>query len=326
MKSTEELVTRIKEANKDLRKDEEFVSAAYDIKEMFCNLPHYVLMEAVRWITDFWVLQGAKGVMLKNKGKEAKIRMGECQVGWTETRFVEVVRFVEFDLGCTYVMAGGRILKQRIGIPMGKASSPALACLLSAHAEFTFLNSLGMERYLTYGARIVDDISIFVRCKKGDVVSKKKAERVIEKFERCYHENLTLERTDKGSFWEFLGCVVGVKDWPEGIVCAATHKNQVGVQSGRLAFQNLQDYCTYSSRQQKLAVISSFLYRAKRYTTMQGAEAVFLFALKIELRLRGFPDEYFDTALRSFSKKFGGLWEGWVLCLTGWDCYQWRRT
>ncbi|GBG89005.1 hypothetical protein CBR_g48614 [Chara braunii] len=287
LRSTEELVERIAGVNKELKKDEAFVGAAFDIKEMLCNLPHDVIMKAVEWVLDYWTAQGAKGVLLKRRA--------------------------------------GVVFRQRMGIPMGKASSPALACLLSAYSEFTFLNSLGSERNLTHGVRIVDDVSIFVRYKKKDEKSRRMAEEVIRKFENCYHKNLVLERTDKGGVWDFLGCVVGVRDWPDGIVCAATHKNQGGVWEGRLTFQNLQDYCTYSSRQQKLAVIASFFYRAKRYTTMRGAEAIFLLTLKIELRLRGFPDGYFDTALSNFSSKFGGLWEDWVQCLTGWEQCAWKK-
>ncbi|GBG92052.1 hypothetical protein CBR_g54306 [Chara braunii] len=317
MRSTEELVKRISDANKGLLPGEKFVTAAFDIKEMFCNLSHDAVLDAVGWIIDYWLLQRAKGVMLKNRGKEAKVRMRDVQIGWMDVSFDDVMRFVKFDLECTFVMVGGVVLKQRIGIPMGKASSPALACLLTAYSEFTFLNSLGSMRLMTYGARIVDDVSIFVRCKKTDATSRLRVEQVILCFEDCYHENLTLERTDKGRFWEFLGCIVGTEEVTNELVCVATHKNQAMVKGGLLVFQNLQDFCTYSGRQQKLAVISSFLYRAKRYTTFKGAEAVFLLTLKMGLRMRGFPDDYFDTALKTFSDKFEGIWEDCVECFTG---------
>ncbi|GBG91554.1 hypothetical protein CBR_g52588 [Chara braunii] len=168
MRSTEERVQRIAVANKDLRRSESFVSAAFDIKEMFCNLPHKAVMEAVRWIVDFWLARGGLGILLQERGKGAKVRMGDGQIGWTKIGFDEIIRFVEFDLSCTYVVACSVILQQRVGIPMGKALSPALACLLCAFAEFTFLNSLGTRRSITYGTRTVDDVSIFVRYKLGE--------------------------------------------------------------------------------------------------------------------------------------------------------------
>ncbi|GBG63202.1 hypothetical protein CBR_g36970 [Chara braunii] len=319
MKSTEELMGRIALANKELKAGEGFVSAAFDIKEMFCNLPHVAVIEAVRWVVDFWTAEECKGVMVRARGKGTKMKLGKSQVGWQTISFDVIVKFVEFELSCTYINACGKLLRQHTGIPMGKSSSPALACLLSAYSEFMFLSALGSMRPLTYGARIVDDVSIFVRYTKGDAISKQAAEGVIRVFKDCYNENLTLERTDSGPFWQSLGCVVGVCEGPEGIVSAATHKNQAAVHGGRLIYQNLQDFCTYSSREQKLAVVSSFLYRAKKFTTMVGAEAIFLLTLKIELRKRGFPDCYFDSAVRTFSDKFGGIWEEWVVCLTGWD-------
>ncbi|GBG74657.1 hypothetical protein CBR_g19065 [Chara braunii] len=82
MRSTKELVKRITEANKELKSDGGFVGAAFDIKEMFCYLPHDAIVRAMEWILDYWIAQGAKGILLKGKGKEAKIRMGDGQDGW----------------------------------------------------------------------------------------------------------------------------------------------------------------------------------------------------------------------------------------------------
>ncbi|GBG90522.1 hypothetical protein CBR_g50866 [Chara braunii] len=107
MRCTEELVKRLSEANKKLFPGEEFITAAFHIKEMFCNLQHDAVLDALRWIVDFWMLQGASGMMLKSRGKEAKVRMGGLPVGWINVSFEDVLRFVEFDLDCTFVMAGG---------------------------------------------------------------------------------------------------------------------------------------------------------------------------------------------------------------------------
>ncbi|GBG89109.1 hypothetical protein CBR_g48820 [Chara braunii] len=81
MRSTEELIDRIAVANIELRKGEGFVSAAFDIKEMFCNLPHDAVIEVVRWVSDFLVLQGSSGVLIQERGKGAKMRMGKGQIG-----------------------------------------------------------------------------------------------------------------------------------------------------------------------------------------------------------------------------------------------------
>ncbi|GBG91278.1 hypothetical protein CBR_g52163 [Chara braunii] len=318
LKSMADLAATVGKVNKELRKGECFLSAAFDIKEMFCNLPHDAIMKAVRWVVDFWMIQGCKGVLVNQRGKGAKLRFGGVQSGWISIPFATLVDFVKFDLDCTFFKACGQLLQQKVGIPMGKSSSPALACLLCVYNEFLFLSSLGCDRRLISGIRMVDDVSVFVRYRDGNSKSEAVAQSILSRFRFCYDSNLVLECTSDGDCWDFLGCVLKVLDWPWGIQCVALNKNQRFFKEDRLRFQSLQDYSSFSCREQKMAVICSCLHRAKAYTTMAGMEVVFLLTLKIELRRRDFPDEYFDNALPNFSCKFGGIWEDWVTYLTVW--------
>ncbi|GBG76987.1 hypothetical protein CBR_g23318 [Chara braunii] len=318
LKSMAELAPALKQINRQLKKGEFFVNAAFDIKEMFCNLPHKSIMKAVRWVVDFWAIRGCKGVMVKTRGKGAKLRFGRTEVGWNSISLDMVVSFVSFELDATYFKVCGQVLQQVVGIPMGKASSPALACLLCTYNEFMFLTSLGCDQQLVSGLRMVDDVSVMIRCKVEDVCSLPKAREIMDAFRTCYDDNLVLEQTNGSDCWDFLGCVIKALDWPWGLQCVALHKNQRSYKEKGVKFQNLQDFDSYSSKQQKMAIIGSCLHRARMYTTMSGMEVAFLLTLKIELRKRGFPDEYFDHRLMAFSRKFGGVWDDWVGVLTGW--------
>ncbi|GBG88083.1 hypothetical protein CBR_g46454 [Chara braunii] len=319
LRSMADLVSSLREINGELKQGERFLGMAFDIKEMFCNLPHESILRAVRWVVDFWEIRGCKGVLIRRKGKGAKLQFGESAIGWSSVSFETIYAFVEFDLGCTLFKASGRVLQQRVGILMGKSSSPALACLLCSFNEFLFLSSLGSDRRLVGGVRMVDDVSIMARYKQGDCTSMRDAESILVEFESCYDSNLILERTSDADCWDFLGCILKTLEWPWGIQCVALHKNQQRYNEDGLRFQNLQDFDSFCSRQQKKAVIGSCLHRAKALTTMQGTEVAFLFTLKVELRKRNFPDAYFDDVLRNFSGKFGGIWADWVHCLTGWE-------
>ncbi|GBG67899.1 hypothetical protein CBR_g1018 [Chara braunii] len=297
LKSMSDLAAAVGGVNKDLKKGEQLLSSAFDIKEMFCNLPHAAIIHTVQWVVDFWSMRGCSGILVKKRGKGAKLKKGGKQEGWITIEFDMLIKFVIFDLECTFVRACGRVLQQKVGIPMGKSSSPALACLLCAYNEFRFLSSLRCDRKLVHGIRMVDDVSLLVRYVDNDLESVAVAQSILTKFRSCYDHHLVLEQTSGGDCWDFLGCVLKVLDWPLGVQCVALHKNQRNFGEEKLRFQNLQDFQSFSSNQQKMAVIGSCLHRGKAYTTMSGMEVAFLFTLKIELRKRGFPDEYFDIAL-----------------------------
>ncbi|GBG91490.1 hypothetical protein CBR_g52445 [Chara braunii] len=267
---------------------------------------------------DFWAIRGCKGVLVKQRAKGAKLRFGGAQLGWKSISLGVLVDFVRFDLDCTFFKACGQMLQQKVGIPMGKSSSPALACFMCTYNEFRFLLSLGCNSKLGCGIRMVDDVSVFVRYKDGDPESLAVAQSILSRFRYCYDSNLVLELTSDSDCWDFVGCVVKVLDWPWGIQCIALHKNQRFFGEDKLRFQNLQDFNSFSCKEQKMAVIGSCLHRAKAYTTMAGMEVAFLLTLKIELRKRSFPDAYFDNTLQNFSRKFRGIWDEWVTCLTGW--------
>ncbi|GBG75013.1 hypothetical protein CBR_g19527 [Chara braunii] len=283
---------------------------------MLSNLPHPSVIDALLWAIDFWTDKGVRGIAVKKQGKDPKLLRGKIELGWLSVPLETVLAFVKFELEHTFVSTSGVILRQTLGIPMGKSSSPALACLFCSYNEFVFLTSLGVDRKFFQGFRLVDDVSIFVIIKKKGGVEKDRAEQMIRLFEGCYDKNLVLEKTNEGILWSYLGCILGARRDDSGIVCCPTIKNLLSGGGDDLVFQSIQDFSSYSNSQQKSVVICSFLYRAKMYSTNDELAFPLLVSLKYELWKRDYPDELFDRALLHFSKKHGGLWKRWLPLLT----------
>ncbi|GBG60771.1 hypothetical protein CBR_g12509 [Chara braunii] len=142
---TDLLVDSLDRINKDLKKGEALLTAVSDVKEMFCNLPHDSIVNALDWLIDFWLLKGVGGVLVKRRGKGAKLLRGKREEGCQLVEFNTIRDSSCFDLEHTFLSACGRRLQQLTGIPMGNPTSPAVACMLCIFSEFSFLSSLGID-------------------------------------------------------------------------------------------------------------------------------------------------------------------------------------
>ncbi len=141
---------------------EDVVTSSFDVKKMFVVLPHSSIMRAVEWFVDIYEENKVLDIFVKRRGKGVVLGKRKNP----PTRFLcvklsTIVTMVNFDLDNTFVSAMGLILQQKVGIPMRKSYSLALAYLLCAFNEAEFLNHLGRERRMLFDMRLVDDVSIF---------------------------------------------------------------------------------------------------------------------------------------------------------------------
>ncbi|GBG86510.1 hypothetical protein CBR_g41503 [Chara braunii] len=169
-------------------------SASYDIKEMFSRLPHTDIIDAVSWIVDHYRSKGKTCVRVNTRGRGASFGKTTGSDHWRQLEFDDLVKFVRLELKHTYTYATGVLPRQVIGIPMGKSTSPPLACILCAFAECKFLNSLGSLRKRVFGIRLIDDVILITAALTGQQWKK-----ILEEFEKCYPQNLVLKRTDDGN-------------------------------------------------------------------------------------------------------------------------------
>ncbi|GBG90986.1 hypothetical protein CBR_g51644 [Chara braunii] len=201
--------------------------ASFDIKEMFTSLPHEAIQQAVEWLLRQWESRGVSKLSLSRRGRVVAISKKSSGPGYVEVKFSQIRQMVKYELENAYLQCRKTILRQVVGIPMGKNSRPALACILCAKHEVDFIGSLGADRRLVHGVRLVDDVTLGVVCDMGDIRSVSTARYICQKFVSTYGEQLVVVRTDDGpSSWDFLGVRATVIPGPVRFIIRPKHKNQ----------------------------------------------------------------------------------------------------
>ncbi|GBG78065.1 hypothetical protein CBR_g26002 [Chara braunii] len=263
LKATDELKERMEKIERELGSVAEgALAASYDIKDMFARLTHDSVMEAVEWITHLCAAKGFKGVSICLRGKICTMmRLNRKREGCVSLSFAEIKSIIQFELLNTYVKCAGSLLKQEFGIPIGRNSSPTLACLVCAKAEAGFMNSLGANRALLRGVRMIDDVAIVVAYRVGDVESNQEARRIREAFDKCYDQNLKLVRKDEGSnIFDFVGTRIFVQVDPIRVLIHPVTRNQTFLRQDRgLKVQSMQDYASFLKKSTKKAAVFAAL-------------------------------------------------------------------
>ncbi|GBG63078.1 hypothetical protein CBR_g36563 [Chara braunii] len=306
MNSVVVLSTRLEAVNFRMRKEGAIgaLGRCYDIKDMFARIPHEAVMQSVgellRWFGD----RGWKQVRVSRRGKLCTLsRRGKYAKGFVTITLEQIMEVVRFDLRNAFVRCGKLIERQVFGIPMGKLTSPVLASITCAMAEFKFLLELGADRALVYGVRIMDDVSIIVG--HGHLAEDvTRATRIFDEFEGIYDHHLQLVRKDERyNTWQFIGGDVYVAANPVQVHFVPKTKNTAVLrESGTLHFQPMQDFSSFSEKRTKKAVVSATLRRLWEQTTSK-ALAIGPIAYAIwETHLRGYPPEVSLDALAKLAK------------------------
>ncbi|GBG58958.1 hypothetical protein CBR_g24308 [Chara braunii] len=276
---------------------------SYDIKEMFTSLPHNAIRNAVDWLLQEWEARGREKVSVSRRGREVVMNQRSRGKGYVQISFQLIREYVKFELNHTYTTCRGRLLKQIIGIPMGKNSSPPLACILCARYETRFMRSLGKDRALFQGISFMDDVTTGVLVDKRNEGSFRKAERIMEAFEECYGRRLVLVKTDEGgNTIDFIGTKVTATAGPIRFLITPQLKNQETIINRDIPFKSFQDYHSYSDKRAKYGAIIGTLHRIRRLTNAGSAVIQSIMAMRLELRRRGYPPTFFASALAKFAR------------------------
>ncbi|GBG87667.1 hypothetical protein CBR_g45821 [Chara braunii] len=309
------LASTIQLKEEALRADTEFgeqgcslaIGRCYDIKEMFSSIPHDAVRSAVfELIRDFenknWcqvkvAVRGRLIVLSKTDRKE---------VGYVKVGMNTIFKMVNYDLSHAYMRCGETIRRQIVGIPMGKTMSPILATVTCAMDETKFLKSLGADKRLVKGWRMVDDVSIVVGCnKEGGAWTR--AHDNLDAFEAAYDPRLKLVRKDDGSnTWQFVGGRMYIMADPVQVHFVQDIKNADCIrQDGMLRYQSLQDFVSYSEKKMKKAVMTANLKRIWNSSTSPALTASTIAYALLESDLRGYPSEVSLGALAKLAKVTG---------------------
>ncbi|GBG84658.1 hypothetical protein CBR_g39034 [Chara braunii] len=283
----------------------DLVSASFDIKDMFVSLPHDDVLNAVDWLIQVYLSKGYKGVRVAKRGKKAWLSVGGSRDDCISIPLEMILDMVRFDLCFTFIWSAGQLLKQVVGVPMGKSTSCPIACILCTFAEVTFLKGLGRDRRLVRGFRVVDDVTVFVA-----VVGRYGLHRdhsIMELFNHCYGQVLRLFRTDEDDgCWNFAGVTIFRHGTALRTVSIVKNASSLW-DSGDLVFGGFQDYESYSSKRAKIGAILSTLHRLYRLTTDEWGLQEALLAVKRELLTRDYPRRMVEDAVVSFASKAGGI-------------------
>ncbi|GBG87364.1 hypothetical protein CBR_g45424 [Chara braunii] len=306
-----QMADKIKKANAQIQGafvESGVMATCYDIKDMFSKLPHDEILRSLDWVISCFPDKKVIRVNPRGKGASFGEKKGE---GWWAIDIRDVRKFLKFELSHTYTRATNVLLRQVVGIPMGKSTSPPLACMMCAHVEWRFLVSLGCDRKLVFGMRLMDDVSLLLIFRKGDRGSICRANEICQRFKNCYPRLLTLKRTDeKTGSWEFIGCRLNINQQYPFLSSVQATKNQQTIWGpGPVVFRTRQDSLSWADVKQKKVAITGWLCRIDRNTTDRAAIPKQVLTLRREYRAKGFSDEFFGNVVRNFAPNRGRVWQ-----------------
>ncbi|GBG77497.1 hypothetical protein CBR_g23942 [Chara braunii] len=146
LRSVADVASRVQRINESCAKsttaEVQLVVMFYDIKDMFSKLPHQEIMDSVNWIVDHYVSKRKKTIRVNTKGRGRSFGRTTGADHRRELSLEDIRTFVKIDMENTYVYATGVLLKQVIGIPMGKLGLPGLG--LTVKSTYPFLGSVQM--------------------------------------------------------------------------------------------------------------------------------------------------------------------------------------
>ncbi|GBG75853.1 hypothetical protein CBR_g21097 [Chara braunii] len=239
------------------------VGRCYDIKEMFAHIPHTAVMQAVHQLVRRFEDWDWKLVKVSYRAKACILsKTAKATDEYMKINLKQLLDAVEYDLRHSLIRCGSKVMRQVFGIPMGKSTTPVLACITCAMAEEKFLREIGADRRLIGGWRIMDDISLVVGCRPNDTQGNT-SNFLFELFENNYDENLEIVWKDKcGWTWDFVGGTMFVRNNPIELHYVPNTKNIEALhEEGRLVFQTMRDYASFTEKQTKKVVLAATIKR-----------------------------------------------------------------
>ncbi|GBG87796.1 hypothetical protein CBR_g45952 [Chara braunii] len=267
LRAVDQVRARMEEMDRDLNHLpglSDLVAGSFDVKDMFVTLPQDDILRAVDWLFARYIGAGYEGVNVARRGPQSFLSFGARRDDCIFLSFQIIRDMLVFDLRFTFVWSAKVLLRQVIGVPMGKSSSCSLACILCAWAEFNFLSTLGIHRRLVFGFRIIDDVNIFVAVVGTEGYAA--AFWIFEKFQSCYGSKLRLERTDDClGQWAFAGMMVQKEGTAVHTVALVKNSDPIW-NKGKLVYGSYQDFGSYSTKRAKIGVIIVLLHRVYRWS------------------------------------------------------------
>ena len=286
---------------------------SYDIKNFYTNLDHSEIRKAFKWLVS--TVKKHKRVceyVSVSSDRNEKNRIGSKvnMHGWTDLDMDVLQDIIDMDLNYAIFTIGDVILQQEKGVPMGSPLSPILAILVAAFYEYQFFESCRQEEKDEIdGVRYVDDISIIAVCDRNVPGDEERIDLLMDKFEKCYHEDLILERTpiDDGDEWIFLAGNLKI-DCFGRLDMSSKNVNWKHVLNERnQKIVRFVHWFSYNSKQVKRAVICGAVHRIIVNSSCVYNMIEAMFKLFMELRILKYPWSVICSVIVSCKRKKGHL-------------------
>lgn len=283
-----------------------FLPVLGDVKEMFTNLRHDEILEAVQVIVDSAKKMTRSKFVRVPKSAELKPSFGKSANKFTtsEISFEQIMGVVRFDLDYAFFSVGTHVVQQKKGAPIGGVISSAYAIVTCAVSEHKWLTSLGADSRLIDMTRYVDDTAGMIAYDTRRIETAGKAIEIRKSlYNDCYPDSLVLEEEpfENGEF-RFLETTTKV----EGTRLTAVHflKNKESISStGQQKFYNLKDFASFEPRTTKKGVIIARLMAIKQNCSREEDIATVVLDFFTELKTLGYSNRFLKTVCRVMSTK-----------------------
>jgi hypothetical protein len=292
------------------------LSLSYDGKNMYTELPHDKIIEALTWLIDQAKLtkygrhnrihlqkEGRNGVTFQRSGGSFSIT------------FQQLITFAKFDLDNVFFTLGSTTLRQIIGIPMGSPLSHALAIIICAYSEHKFLTSISSYKYFT-AVRYMDDLHSCIIITPNTEEQNRKCTDIIKTMESIYSDTLVLEKTGEGST-DFLESTITYTDTTLSVRYFS--KNRESLQytlASKLKFYRFQPYSSFRPKKQIIGTLIGAFLRLIHHSQDLKTSFHSSLELMLELILLDFSTLIFEQVIRKLQQSHSHiLWPRLLLYL-----------
>ena len=274
----------------------------FDIKDMYTNLEHSMIIKHVEWLLDFVNSKSRKKNICINKFGKSGVCWGtSCNPNHsTHIKFYDLIHIIKLDIENCFMKVGFFILHQIIGIPMGSPLSSVLAILCCCIAEYRWQISLKKLNIFdhVFLSRYVDDGLVII---KQFVDNPDEREKILKNLFMKYPKKLRVIIEQQGKKVHFLENKLSITN--STINISHYNKNIEYLPLCKLKKLNLIDFNTFAPFSQKLGTVIGAFVRVKRMSNNVKSSIFDIFNIIIEFLFLNYPIKVINKAIMHLFKK-----------------------
>ena len=281
-----------------------------DVKNMFSELPHDAIKEALEWVFRKYKEATGSDCVTLGPGPKGTVFPGNRKRRHYTVLTTDTIRFIlHFDLDNCYYRVGEKLVRQIFGVPMGSPPSPPCADLMCSYYEDPFCR--GPLRELlddtdpeseAFLCRWADDVLGFflTTCDTGE-----DADHLWQRCSTIYHECMVLETTPlHPRCFKFLSFDVHVAPNRRSITVCQHNPNALPLAAGQpLKKPRFPLRASPAALTTKTSTVKGAVLSALRAATTDDLFELSAVALVTEFVARGYSINFIRTQGRRAIRK-----------------------